>query len=200
MNLKEAFRYQNFLSKMINNIANYLYQQDYCLKTTKTHLKNKSNPDAENMTEEDNKELVASYEVIVSCVKKLIEEKKELTLAINNVKPQNYDAMIDSNKYKRMLADAMSTSLRFTQSVNTIQGSDYKFNAEGNQMPYKYDIEVKTEDRFDRAATKSIIRELFALADADSCSIDQMLVNTLVHYEPFVDVNASIEDVIEALQ
>ena len=51
MNLKESFRYQNFLDMMMRAASASIQQRDHCLKVTKTHLRNKANPDASDVTE-----------------------------------------------------------------------------------------------------------------------------------------------------
>lgn len=43
MNLKESFRYQNFLSSKINEASTSLVISSHCLTTTKNHLRNKVN-------------------------------------------------------------------------------------------------------------------------------------------------------------
>ena len=51
MNLKEAFRYQNFLGQIMSEAGNSLTKQEHCLTTTKRHLRNKANPEAQDMQE-----------------------------------------------------------------------------------------------------------------------------------------------------
>lgn len=51
MNLKESFRYQNFLSSMINEAGASLTAPSHCLTTTKNHLRNKVNDGATDMQE-----------------------------------------------------------------------------------------------------------------------------------------------------
>ena len=42
MNLKESFRYQNFLDMMMRAASASIQQRDHCLKVTKTHLRSKA--------------------------------------------------------------------------------------------------------------------------------------------------------------
>ena len=46
MNLKEAFRYQNFLDRVFGAAAISIQVRDHCLTQTREHLCNKVNPDA----------------------------------------------------------------------------------------------------------------------------------------------------------
>ncbi len=52
MNLKEAFRYQKFLSDMVATSCSYISTTPNCLNTTKTHLRSIANPDTEDMVED----------------------------------------------------------------------------------------------------------------------------------------------------
>ena len=51
MNLKESFRYQNFLDGLLEAAINSITTREHCLTTTKNHLRSKANPDAEDTTE-----------------------------------------------------------------------------------------------------------------------------------------------------
>ena len=52
MYLKEAFRYQNFLSRMVDRTTMYLGNRNYITKTTQEHLRKKANHEAEDETVE----------------------------------------------------------------------------------------------------------------------------------------------------
>ena len=52
MNLKEAFRYQNFLDRIFGAACISIEKRDHCLTQTRNHLYNKVNPDMENVKEE----------------------------------------------------------------------------------------------------------------------------------------------------
>ena len=45
MNLKESFRYQNFLEGMMSEAGSNLASREHCLTTIKRHLRSKANPD-----------------------------------------------------------------------------------------------------------------------------------------------------------
>jgi len=88
--------------------------------------------------------------------------------------------------------------LRFKGAKRTERGTDYKFNAEGNQTPYYYDIEVVTSENFDRTQAKSAAQSVIAKADEVSAAIDAALINTRVEYEAPFNVNDSFDDVMVA--
>lgn len=76
------------------------------------------------------------------------------------------------------------------------RGTDYKFNVEGNQTMYYYDIEVEAKEAFDRSKAKEIMRNLIQDADKTSAEIDAAMINTQVEYDAPFDVNDSFEDVM----
>ena len=78
------------------------------------------------------------------------------------------------------------------------QGRDYKFNVEGNQTAYYYDIEVESVEAYDKDAAKDLMRDMIATADTNSTLIDAALINTTVDYKPKFDVNDSFEDVMDS--
>ena len=51
MNLKESFRYQNFLENMLAYAGNSLTDREHSLTITKNHLRKKANAEAEDMME-----------------------------------------------------------------------------------------------------------------------------------------------------
>ena len=51
MNLKEAFRYQNFLSSLLHTAGYEIVKKEHCLKTTNRHLIKEANPELENKEE-----------------------------------------------------------------------------------------------------------------------------------------------------
>ncbi len=51
MNLKESFRYQNFLNGMIIEAGTSLTTTSHCLTTTKTHLRNQVSNEVSDMEE-----------------------------------------------------------------------------------------------------------------------------------------------------
>ena len=88
--------------------------------------------------------------------------------------------------------------LRYKVGKRMERGTDYKFNAEGNQAPYFYDIEVITSENFDRAQAKAAAQSVIAKADEVSAAIDAALINTQVEYAVPFNVNDSFDDAMAA--
>lgn len=201
MNLKESFRYQNFLEGMMVEAGNNLANREHCLTTIKRHLRSKANQDAQDVEETVDVGEFYKNDDVLSFMLLLVDEREKLTNAIGKAKASvgfDIDAAVETNKFRQSLASRAKAMLRFVASKRIEQGRDYKFNVEGNQTQYYYDIEVETSDAFDRDRAKDVVREIMSKADKVSAEIDAALINTQVEYEPLFNVNDSFDDVMEA--
>lgn len=127
----------------------------------------------------------------------IIEEREKLTFAISQAKASigfDLDAAVETNKLRQTVSRNINMMLRYKGTKRTERGTDYKFNAEGNQTPYYYDIEVVTEENFNRAQAKSAAQSVITKADEVSAAIDAALINTRVDYEIPFNVNDSFDD------
>lgn len=200
MNLKEAFRYQNFLDGLMNSSVSSITQREHCLSTTKHHLCNKVNPDAEDFTEDVVTDEFVPNDVIIGFMMYLIDEKELLTKAINNAKKSidfDIDAAVEKNKFRQNVYRSLKSMMRYTSSKRIEFAYGYKFNVEGNQTQYRYDVCVETKDAYDKKEAKNIMRKVISDSDITSADIDAAKINTMVEYEPPFDVNESFEDVID---
>lgn len=200
MNLKESFRYQKFLESLMHGASASIQQRDHCLKTIKTHMKNKANAEAENITEvvECENSFYPNDDVLEFMVW-LVNERNKLTTAIGKAKASigfDMDAAVETNKFRQLVNSSVKAMLRYTSSKRAEQGRDYKFNVEGNQTPYYYDIEVVTEEAYDRGMAKEVMRNMISVSDKISADIDAAMINTVVEYMPLYDVNESFDDVM----
>lgn len=199
MNLKESFRYQNFLDSLMRNASASIQSREHCFEVVKHHFKSKANPDASDMDEiVENGEFYPNDKVI-SFMEWLVSEREKLTTAIGNAKASigfDLDSAIETNKFRQSVNSAIKSMLRYTPGKRVEQGRDYKFNVEGNQMAYVYDIEVESKDAFDRDSAKKVMRTMITKADEVSSEIDAAMINTKVDYEPRFDVNESFDDVM----
>lgn len=199
MNLKESFRYQSFLDSMMTNGKAYISNADHCLTTKEIHHKSTRNPDAADEEKIVEKEVPFHVNDVIEFMEWLIGQKMFLTEAIGKAKaglPQNMDALVESNKHRQTLASAMKYMLNYKSRKATTQQQDYKFNNEGNQMAYLYEVETVFEEKFNRDQIKKRIRELMESADEISTEIDSILINTKVDVYPMLDVNSDFEDCV----
>ena len=200
MNLKESFRYQNFLDGLMSQAEASLVNPAHAQQVIRRHNRQKFNPDAKDETEVvDAGEFYKNDDVLRFMVR-LVEERGLLSNAIGRAKaslPFDLDAAIDTNKYRQAIAVRVKHMLRFAPSKRVERGIDYKFNAEGNQIQYYYDMEIESKDNFDRDAAKSTMRTLLEESDKVSSEIDAAMINTAVEYDPPFHVNDSFEDAME---
>ncbi len=200
MNLKESFRYQNFLDTLLRGATSSVQNREHCLKVTKTHLRNKANPDAADVVETVETDVFFANDDVIAFMKWLVEERQKLTTAIGAAKAKlgfDLDAAIETNKFRQSVNGAIKGMLRYIPTKRVEQGRDYKFNVEGNQTAYYYDIEVVTEEAYDKDGAKTLMRSLITDADKVSAEIDAALINTVVDYEPVFDVNETFDDVMD---
>lgn len=200
MNLKEAFRYQNFLDRMMLSVRDSISQKDHALKTTETHFCSAANPEAKDRVEAVDKGEFYQNDDVIRLGLKLIEEKKVLSCAIAQAKlltGVNIDAEIETNKFRQQMATGLKYMLGFKPGKRKSQARGYKFDINQAQVPYIYDMEVVDEDNFDRAAAKEVMRRLVDESDAVSTRVEMALVNTTVDYAPPFNVNDTFDDVMQ---
>ena len=201
MNLKESFRYQKFLDGLMQQARSSISNSGHALSLTKTHLRNRVNPEAEDKTEKvDNGEFIPNDDVLCFMLY-LIGEKNNLSCAIGKAKAAcgfDIDAAVETNKYRQNLRSAVQTMLGFMNTKRIERGFDYKFNVEGNQMQYSYDVEVESTEAFNRDNAKDIMREAIKKADEISREIDAAMINTIIDYKAPFDVNDSFDDAIKS--
>lgn len=202
MYLKEAFRYQNYLNELISATTSYLNGGQYTTKTVQEHLRKKANPDAENETIDLSAERALAYTAnqMVDFLQHLIDEKQKLTKAISEAKKGcsiDIDAEVANNRIRQNVAATLSRMGNMKSSERMTKAYAYKFNAEGNQVQYAYEVKEVTTIDFDRNKVKSIGKKLIQSADEASTAIDKAMVELAVDYTPNYSVNDSFEDAIE---
>lgn len=202
MYLKEAFRYQNYLNELISATTSYLNGGQYTTKTVQEHLRKKANPDAENETIDLSAERALAYTAnqMVDFLQHLIGEKQKLTKAISEAKKGcsiDIDAEVANNRIRQSVAATLSRMGNMKPSERMTRAYAYKFNAEGNQVQYAYEVKEVTTIDFDRNKAKGISKKLIQCADEASTAIDKAMVELAVDYNPNYSVNDSFEDAIE---
>lgn len=204
MILKEAFRYQNYLSSLFTETVGYLSREDFITTTTQNHNRKKSNPDAD-----DEKVVVQKpYNVefksnnLIDFAVKLIDEKQKLSDAITEAKKTtsfDVDAAMSMNKTKQGFIHVLRRMASIKPIESEKEGVSYKFNNDGDQVSYRYPIkEVKTID-YDRDDVKKLIDKYKKETDKISTERDRIDIMTEVDYKPIWEVDTPLEDIIEDL-
>lgn len=201
MNLKEAFRYQTFLDSLMHQAIMSVQSREHCLVVTKTHLRSKVNAEAEDFTEQVEVDEFFKNDDVISFMEFLIGEKAALTIAIDKAKASiefDIDAATAQNKFRQMMHNSLKYMIGYAPAKKIERGVGYKFNVEGNQTEYRYDVEVSSEEAYDKNRAKSVMRRVISDADEISTKIDAAKINTIVEYEPPFNVNESFNDVMTA--
>lgn len=201
MILKEAYRYQNYLSNLVSSAEGYLCKKDFITETTQTHNRKKVNPEAEDEV----MVVKTSYNVdftpmqLIEFINKAIVEKQKLTNAIDTAKKNaeiNIDSSIEMNRIKQGYISVLSSMTKTKSSETVSRGSGYKFNADGNQVAYYYNIDNVTTINFDRNDVRGILKKLQRETDDISTKIDAIQATAEVDYEPIWDLSDSLEDIV----
>lgn len=201
MNLKESYRYANFLDRLLITADTYLRNKGFVTTTEQNHLRSKANPDAQD----EKIEVQKPYDVdftpndIIDFVVKVINEKENLFSAIADAKTTteiNIDNAIAMNKKKQSFVNTLNILSDLKTNEKVISGSDYKFNQEGNQVKYFYNITEVTKIDYNRLDVKKLIKKYLKETDEISEKLDTIEINTKVIFEPIFDVNSSFEDLV----
>lgn len=205
MNLKEAFRYMNFLEDLMDRGFVFLYREAFVTNTKEIHLKSKANPDIEDEVIEDANPSEVNFKAntVILLEEEILKEREDLSKAINKAK-QNTDIDIDfaiaSNKKRQHFMGVLKDLAKRKSFEKIVEGSGYKFNSEGNQVAYVYDVKKITTIDFYRNKVKKLIKNLSEQCDKVSNDIDRSFVNTKVEFEPRWSFTDTIEDICEALE
>lgn len=116
MNLKESFRYQNFLDMLMRSASVSITSKDHCLVTTKTHHYNKANPEAEDVEETISVDEFFPNDTVIAFMKWLVEEREKLTKAIGAAKASvgfDIDAAVATNKFRQEINSSIKNMLRY---------------------------------------------------------------------------------------
>ena len=201
MILKEAFRYQNYLSLLFNQATGYLSREDFIMTTTQKHNRTKVNPDAQDENIVVPKVLTVDYNPndLIDFVVKLIDEKQKLSDTIAKAKRSldiDIDAAMSMNKTKQDFISVLRRMASIKSSESDKEGTSYKFNNDGDQVSYRYPVkEVKTID-YNRNAVKGMISKYKKETDEISTERDRIDIMTDVDYTPLWEVDTPLEDIL----
>lgn len=203
MTLKEAFRYQNFLSNMFELVLHNINQNTVCT-ITEEHLRSQANPDAADETVDKtfNRAFDCTVDQLIGFARFLIDEKLALSYAIADAK-QIECLYLDANTFvngsRRALQARLSDICRCKPDAIETTGQAYRFNVEGNQVPYSYKVVRHTELDFDKQRAKSLARSLAKEADDVSAAIDRYMTTVeLKGFTPAFDPSDTLDDMISA--
>lgn len=204
MNLKEAFRYQNKIERLMGEAKDILSRERNVTKVENTSLRHKVNPDAADETtlELPETEYADQITEIAVFLMFLLDEREKLSHSIREAKKTmdiDFDGEVSLNAKRQTIADIFRrmSEIRCSEKLHPNMGVGYKFNAEGNQVSYRCDLKTVTTINFDRNKVRAYAAGLSKKADLISAELDKSMVNTEVDYESPFDVNDTFAEVLQ---
>ena len=203
MNLKESFRYQNYLTRLFNEVQSCLGNRNNMVHVQQVHMRHNANPDAQDETIDASKERPYTQDngTVIAFMECLITEKYELARAIGKAKAScaiDIDAETAHNTMRRNMATTLERIGNIKPSECKAQGYDFKFNATGEQVRYCYDIKETTTIDFDRNHVKHLVKSLNGDADETSNALDRCMIDVQVSFTPMFNTSDSFDDALEA--
>ena len=202
MNLKEAFRYQNKIQRLMDEAEMLLRNERNVTKVANTALRHKVNPEAENETTLEIPDIEYAEQIteLTMFLLFLLEQHETLSYAIRTTKKNmdmDFDSEVSLNGKRQEIAGIFRrmSEIRCAENLLPGAGIGYKFNAEGNQISYRCDLKKVTTINFDRNKVRALASVLSKKADQVSAALDKQLVVTEVDYELPFDVNDTFADV-----
>jgi hypothetical protein len=210
ISLKESFRTLAYIDRTISSLTSYLSDRNNSISIKETHFKEKSNSEAKN--EELDTTTIREYPDasivdIVYLVKNLISEKTKLEIAVEFAKRHivieskdnnnlTLDSAISNAKQMRELVKALSKLINIKTDETKKQGVGFRFNNEGNETSYRYDITVVKTIDFDRNIVSNNYKQLLENADKLSISIEKSMMDECVEYEFPYSIHDSVADIV----
>lgn len=201
MNLKESYRYANYLDGLLSTAYSYLSNKGFVTTTKQNHLRSKANAEALDEVVDVPKQYDVDFtpNSLIDFVVKILNEKEYLVNAIADAKSKteiNIDNAISMNKKKQEFVNVLNSLASIKPCERQKNGSDYKFNAEGNQVQYCYTVLETTSIDFDRNDVRALSKKYLKETDDISSKLDTIEINTILDFEPKFDVNSTFEEAV----
>ena len=201
MNLKESYRYANYLDDLLNKASSYLRNDKFVTTTKQEHLRSKVNNEATDEVIDVQKPYDVEFTPndVINFAVRVLAEKEKLADAIAVAKANaeiNIDTAIALNKKKQYFANTLEALSNIKPRQRTASGKAYRFNINNEQVPYTYDIEETTTIDFDRNDVRNLVKKYLKETDEISAKLDAIEINTQVEFVCRWDVNDSFEDVV----
>ena len=198
MNLKEAFRFQNKLQSLMDEAERILADDRNITQVKVTALYKKAMPEQENETtvEPAPSEYADHIDAMAAFLLHLLGEREKLSRAIRAAKERqemDMDSEVSLNSTRQSLASFFRHMVDLRNSEKLLPGgaTGYRFNAEGNQVPFRCDAKRVVTIHYDRNRVRSYLKQLTEKSDQVSAQLDRCLINSQVDYDAPFDVNDS---------
>lgn len=200
MILKDAYRYQKCLSTMIGQAETLLLNNSFVTSTTQKHNRKKANSEAEDEIIEVDKPITDFTAMdVINFIADAIKEKQKISDAIVAAKRNteiDIDSSISLNKIKQEYIGYLRRLAAMDSSEKKTYGTDYKFDVDGKQTSYRYEVIETTTIDFDRNDVRGLAKKLQKESDEISSKLDLIELTTDVEFIPKWDVNDTLEEII----
>lgn len=199
--LKKSFELQNYLRGLLDSALNVLSYNDNITVTKQEHMRKKvlAEADDEEVIKPKRHEYGFDMNGLVDFACYIQEQMAILTTEINVAKynsSHDLDGLIAINNQKRKLLERMVAMSAVKARETMAKGIGVKFNGEGNQTTYNYDIKETTTIDFDRNKVKAIASRLRRELDEGSTTIDKMMLETNVYYSTIFEIGDDLEEAV----
>lgn len=200
MILKDAYHYQKCLSTMIEQAETLLLNNSFITSTTQKHNRKKANSEAEDEIIEVDKPITDFTAMdVINFIADAIKEKQKISDAIVTAKRNteiDIDSSISLNKIKQEYIGYLRHLAAMDSSERKTYGTDYKFDVDGKQTSYRYEVIETTTIDFDRNDVRGLAKKLQKECDNISSKLDLIELTTDVEFTPKWDVNDTLEEII----
>lgn len=202
MNLKEAYRYANFLNELLERSYALLEDTNVVTTVEQRHLRSRAVKEAEDETVMGEKLFCAKFTpmMLVDFAVEALAEKEELIKAIADAKAGtelNIDNAVAMNKKKQQFIRVLKTMSDRKVGTRNTTGRGYRFNVNNEQVPYVYDIEEITTINYDRVDIRNLIKKYRMETDEISAKLDSIEILKEVDFTPKWDVNDSLGGILD---
>jgi len=214
LSLNEAFRYQNFLTKMRTDLSCYLADDAFVITRTEEHYRKDAAPGLVNETiieERDEMYNGITPNAAIKLLSEVTKERERLSAAIHAAKKSanlssgvGIDEAVMLNKERRAIADVFKHLAFLQPTPQRLQkygGRTFMFSESekkgAQQVMISYDIMVKSAIDYDRNNVKSEYKRLLKEADAISSEIDEIFAGKTIELVPAYDIRSTICEIIE---
>jgi hypothetical protein len=216
ISLNEAFRYQNFLTKIRTELEQYLGDNSFVTTKTEEHYRAKAAPGLADETIPVERSEVyngISPNAVIKLLSEITQERERLSAAVFAAKSTvklssgiGVDEAVMLNKERRTIADTFKrlAFLKPTpQQLRRDCGQAYKFTESekhgGQQVLIYYDILVKSAIDYDRNVVKAEYKRLLKEADSISVEVDEIFAKKIVEFEAAYDIQSTVGDIVESM-
>lgn len=202
MNLKEAYRYANFLNELLEQSYALLQDTDVVTTVEQRHLRSRAVKETEDETIMSEKPFYAKFTpmMLVDFAVEALAEKEALMKAIADAKAGtalNIDNAVAMNKKKQQFIRVLKTMAERKAGTRNTTGRGYRFNVNNEQVSYVYDIEEITTIDYDRVDIRNLIKKYRRETDEISAKLDSIEILTEVNFAPKWDVNDSLGGILD---